>query len=191
MNGSFQVQGFKEKPNRETAETYLKSGEYFWNAGMFVSTISTLVNEFEKHAPEMYRYFHQLKDANGNQEKISELYSQLPSESIDYAVMEKSDRIAVIPAEFDWNDLGSWDALESVVEKRDQNTFVGTNQYYVEDATGNIVYAPHKFVSLINVNDLIVISNERSLVVLPKSDSQKVKNVVEYLKKSETGKELL
>lgn len=178
--GSFKVQQFKEKPNAEIAREYISTGNYFWNAGMFVAPIGVLMEEFEEHSPEMFKYFGKLQS---NLDSPAETYNQIPKDSIDYAVMEKSQKVMVTEALFDWNDLGSWDALESVIEPVQNNTLVKCDGSYLDNASGNIVFTPGKFVGLVNVNDLIVISNDKAVVVLPKSDSQKVKQIVESLSK--------
>ncbi|MBT3586140.1 MAG: mannose-1-phosphate guanylyltransferase [Halobacteriovoraceae bacterium] len=181
-DGVFEVNQFVEKPDKVTAETYLADGNYFWNAGMFVSTIGTLKEEFNGHAPEMFTHFNSLVSAHGNDQRIAEVYDQIPAESIDYAVMEKSNKVMVVPAEFDWNDIGSWDALESVLPSEDGNTWVADNGHFQLDASGNIAFAPGMHVSLIGVEDLIVVSNGKSVVVLPKSRSQDIKKIVAQLK---------
>lgn len=188
---SFMVKEFKEKPNRETAEKYLSSGQYVWNAGMFVSTLKVLKEEFEKCSPETFSHYSKLLDAIGDEQKLAQVYSEIPKDSIDYAVMEKSQKVSVVPANFDWNDLGSWDALEAVMEPKSSNTLVGERGFFVSESEGNIIYAPNKYVSLIGVKDLIVVSNDKTLVVLPKSRSQEVKNIVEHLKNSGNYTDLL
>ena len=97
----------------------------------------------------------------------------------------------MIPARFDWNDLGSWDALESVIPQENNNTFVQCEGQYIENAKGNIVYTPGLFATLINVEDLIVVANDKALMIVPKKDAQKVKNAVEFLKGKEAYKDLL
>jgi mannose-1-phosphate guanylyltransferase/mannose-6-phosphate isomerase len=179
---SFTVRQFKEKPDRKTAQDYVSSGEYFWNAGMFVSTLKVLKQEFEIHAKDVYAHFPRLSQSLENEDDLSAVYSEIPEDSIDYAIMEKSKNVMVVPAAFDWNDLGSWDALESVLEKENENTVVQAEGSLFQEAKGNIVFAPGKFVSLTKVNDLIIVSNERALVVLPKEDAQEIKKVVNYLK---------
>ncbi len=188
---SFAVKEFKEKPNRETAEKYLASGQYVWNAGMFVSTLKVLKEEFRRCSPETFSHYENLLAAIGNEELVAKAYDQIPKDSIDYAVMEKSQKVSVVPANFDWNDLGSWDALEAVMEQKSENTLVGERGFYISESEGNIIYAPDKYVSLIGVKDLIVVSNDKTLVVLPKSRSQDVKNIVEHLKNSGNFTDLL
>lgn len=190
-NGIYHVQCFREKPNFETAKSYISSGKYLWNAGMFMAQIGVLLEEFEKHSPETFAFYKGLNENIDDFNGLAKVYSQIPKNSIDYAIMEKSEKVMVIPARFDWNDLGSWDALESVVEKQNNNTFVQNEGHYVENAQGNIVYTPGLFTTLINVNDLIVVANDKALLIVPKNDAQKVKNAVEYLKGKEEYKDLL
>lgn len=188
----YRVDSFREKPDIETATEYLRSGNFLWNAGMFVSSIGFLRREFEHFVPEMYQYFDQLVQAYGNEDKISAIYEKLPKESIDYAIMEKSKNVQVIPSEFDWNDLGSWDALESVIEKIDENIIVSASHVVAqEDSTGNIVFAPDKLVALVGVKDLVVVSNDNAVLVLPKSQAQDVKKVVKQLQKESWGNKFL
>lgn len=180
----FKVDQFKEKPNLETATEYLKSGLYLWNAGMFLATLGRFKTEFQTYASELFSFYTELLESIKSDKDISDLYGKLPKDSIDYAIMEKSSKVSIVKADFDWNDLGSWEAMEAVLDKNGENTIIGENNgVYSEGAKGNIVYAPNKFVSLIDVNDLVVVSNESSLMVVPKSESQKVKHVVEFLKK--------
>ncbi len=179
------VTEFKEKPSYDVAKSYLESGQYLWNAGMFMATLSCFKEQFSKYSPDIYKSYGQLVEAISNGESIDSIYSEIPKDSIDYAIMEKSEAITTIPASFDWNDLGSWEAMEAVFSEKDENTFVSENEaYFLEGAKGNIVYAPNKFVSLIDVKDLVVVANDDVLMVVPKDQSQKVKHVVSHLKES-------
>ncbi len=185
----FEVDRFVEKPNFETAKKYLEGGEHYWNAGMFVSSLQTLKKEFQEHAPDMYEFYSKLLKSDGDETEA--YYNEIRKDSIDYAIMEKSKNVLVLEASFDWNDLGSWDALESILPKKDGNTFITNEEHYLENAKGNIVFSPKKFVSLVDVDDLIIVDNENVLMILPKKKAQDVKNIVEYLKKSNKLKEKL
>ncbi|MCF8059367.1 MAG: mannose-1-phosphate guanylyltransferase [Bacteriovoracaceae bacterium] len=187
----FSVSEFREKPDRSTAENYLATGEYFWNAGMFVASLNTLKEEFSTCSPETYKHYEDLKSALTDDSKLAQVYGRLPEDSIDYAIMEKSKKVMVVAADFDWNDLGSWDALESVVDPTEGNTLVENRAQFIKDATGNIVYAPGKHVSLIGVKDLIIVSNKQSLVILPKERSQEIKEVVKSLQENNDLADLL
>ncbi len=183
---SFQVQAFKEKPAFDVAKTYVASGEYYWNAGMFVAPIGVLMDELKKHSPEIAAFAEPLSKVLTNPTELAKVYNQIPENSIDYAVMEKSSNIYVVPGMFDWNDLGSWDALESVALQAQGNFVINErakkDEYFFQGSTGNVVYAPKQFVAMINVQDLIVVSNERAIMIMPKKDSQKVKEVYQFIK---------
>jgi len=190
-SGSFSVKSFKEKPDSKTAQEYLQSGDYFWNAGMFVATLKTLKDEFKRCSPETFKHYANLMENLEDEEALAQAYAQLPEDSIDYAIMEKSDKVSVVAAGFDWNDLGSWDALEGVMKKEDGNTNVDTRAHYFEEARGNIVFAPGKHVSIVGLDDLIVVVNDGAVVVMPKSRSQDVKKIVASIKKDPSMKDLL
>lgn len=181
---AFSVKAFKEKPNFETAKSYVESGEYYWNAGMFVAEIGVLINEFKTCAPEVYRYLEQLESAVKSSQDYSSIYNNIPENSIDYAVMEKTKNILVVPSLFDWNDLGSWDALESIANPTESNFIINQKSEvnYLKGSSGNIVYAPNQFIALANVQDMIIVSNERALMIMPKKDAQKVKEVYQFVK---------
>jgi mannose-1-phosphate guanylyltransferase len=176
-----QVTAFKEKPDQATAQKYLSSGNFFWNAGMFVGQIQTFMEEYKQHAPESYQQLEKIKLALHNKDALKEVYSKLQAISFDYAIMEKSKRIYLLPASFDWNDLGSWDALEHVIKPVDGNYLAERRAFHAINATGNVVYSPGKFVSLIGVNDLVVVSTEDALLVVSKKEAQRVKDVVTWL----------
>ncbi|TAK03480.1 MAG: mannose-1-phosphate guanylyltransferase, partial [Candidatus Manganitrophaceae bacterium] len=117
------VQRFVEKPDRETAEQYLKGDDYFWNTGIFLWKVSTVLSEIKRFVPELAEGLEQINQKIGTEQEsgmLSQIYPRLPSISIDYAVLEKSDRLAVIPTEMGWEDVGSWSALDEVIERRSE-----------------------------------------------------------------------
>lgn len=179
---AFSVVKFKEKPPFELAKEYVSSGKFLWNAGMFVARLGILKREFKAHAPDLFKQYDALKNALQDEAKLKVIYDLLAKDSIDYAVMEKSEHVFVVPAQFDWNDLGSWDALGSVLDETDNNVVGRDRGHFFYNATDNIVFAPEHFVSLLHVKDLIVVVNDRAVMVLPKEEAQDVKRVVEYLK---------
>jgi mannose-1-phosphate guanylyltransferase len=179
---AFVVSRFKEKPHFELAKEYVSSGKYLWNAGMFVAPIEVLLDEYKAHAPEMFAHFEDLLNNMENFDSTKSIYQKIPSDSIDYAIMEKSKRITVIPATFDWNDLGSWDALSSVIAETHGNTVVKADGTYFLNSADNVIYAPGKFVSMINVDKHIVVVNDKVVLVAPVSDAQDIKKIVEGLK---------
>ena len=179
---SYHVEAFKEKPDFETATRYIKSGKYFWNAGMFVGQISTLIEEFKAYCPDYITELNALKDNISKPEELLKIYDRLKAISIDYAIMEKSKRINVVQAQFDWNDLGSWDAMESVLEREDDNFIVKVKDIKQIGSKNNIVYAPEHTVALVDVEDLVVVTNENVVTVMKKQSAQKIKEVVALFK---------
>lgn len=179
---AFKVSRFVEKPHFELAKNYVESGNYLWNAGMFVAPIGILLEEFQAHAPLLYHFVDALNENLSDEEKLFKIYNEMPSDSIDYAIMEKSKRVQVVPAMFDWNDLGSWDALTAVIPEKNANTVVKSNGEVFLNSTQNIIYAPDKLVALINVQKHIVVVNENVILVAPIDDAQEIKKVVEKLK---------
>ncbi|MGB0452860.1 MAG: mannose-1-phosphate guanylyltransferase [Bacteriovoracaceae bacterium] len=178
---SHRVKEFKEKPDFETAKKYLESGEFYWNAGMFVGKISTFLEEFQTHASEYSDLKNELWDALGS-DALPSVYEKLPATSLDYAIMEKSSNISVVEASFDWNDLGAWDALEVVAKKEEENWRLKAEGITSVESKNNIVYTPGKQAVLMDVENLVVVSNDRVVAVFPKSSSQKIKEVVSKLK---------
>jgi mannose-1-phosphate guanylyltransferase/mannose-6-phosphate isomerase len=185
----FSVQQFKEKPDAVTAQEYLLSGEYYWNAGMFLGSIKTFLEEFESHSVGHFEHIPQLKEAlkkSSSFETLALEYAKLPVDSIDYAIMEKCQRCYIVEALFDWSDLGSWDAFEGLGPLIYENSVIqsqsGGELDYFEDASGNIVYAPEKFVSIVGLNDYVIVDNSEALMIIPKDQTQKVKQIVGHLK---------
>ena len=148
---------------------------------MFISTVDNLIEEMTKHAPELGRFKSLMLEAIGSVVEVEKVYAQLPKESIDYAVIEKSERVDVVASSFDWSDLGSWDALEEIVEKENNNTICSAESTQFMESEGNIIYAPGKKVSLVNCSDLVVVVDGEHVMVLPKQDSQKVKHLKQNL----------
>jgi mannose-1-phosphate guanylyltransferase len=185
------VKAFHEKPDRERAVEYLERGNYYWNSGMFCFKVSTILEEARKYAPEIYEaassaWESARKDGSVGRIDMQSMLS-IPEESIDYAVMEKSSGIKVIAGNFGWNDLGSFDALESVFEK-DENGNSVNDKLITIDATNNFFYGTQRVVALLDVEDLIVVDTPDALLVGKKGSSQKIKDVVARLR--EEGSQL-
>jgi mannose-1-phosphate guanylyltransferase len=182
----FEVQRFVEKPDVERAKQYLESGDYLWNAGLFVSRIDVFLEQFKECAPEMFAHFKSLRDSVDDKVQTQEIYQKLEKISIDYAVMEKSNKVLVVPALFDWSDLGAWDALEDLYQKvspssgDSENLQLSALALFTKDSRGNLVWAPGKVVSLIGVNNCVVVSSGDKLLIMEKSRAQEVKDAVEF-----------
>ncbi len=184
----YDVKAFHEKPDLKTATSYLKAGNYYWNSGMFCFKAGVLLDELKKHSPKIYETS---KTAFQNASKNSPIrvkkedMQNIPEESIDYALMEKSNRVKVIPSSISWSDVGSFDALHVELPKnKNQNT--KTKHLIDIDSKNNLVLTDKK-VALIDVDDLVVISTNDALLISKQGSSQKVKEVVSHLKAQDSN----
>lgn len=174
------VNEFREKPDRETAERYLAAGNYFWNAGIFVWSVSTIVDQMRRHAPQIAGMMDKIARTFGTEEEkaaLSEFFPQCDKISIDYAVMEKSDSIYVISADLGWSDLGSWTSAGShIAEGTNGNRVVGKDVRLI-DSEGCIVHAEDcKKVVVKGLKDYVVACRGGNLLVCPAADEQKIKD---------------
>jgi mannose-1-phosphate guanylyltransferase/mannose-6-phosphate isomerase len=169
----YKVEEFKEKPDLKTAKEYIKKG-YLWNSGMFLFKTDVFEEEVKKHCPEVYEAF----KLNG----IDEIYENVPDISIDYGVMEKSDKVAVIPLDIKWSDLGSFDAFYEEFEKDEYGNILYGENISIDSKNNLVNINDGKLVSLIGVEDLIVVDTKDALLICKKEHSQKVKEVVKRLK---------
>ena len=173
------VERFREKPDRATAETFLASGRHLWNAGIFVFRGTTLAAELERHAPELAAGI-AAWDRSG---RTAGLYAALPSISIDYAVMEPSDRLAALVLDCGWNDLGSWQALYEVLAAGENGNRVHGDVVEI-DSANNLLFAASGLVAALGVSDLIVVRTGDAVLVLPRERAQEVRRLVERLRAS-------
>ncbi|MEI7474371.1 MAG: mannose-1-phosphate guanylyltransferase/mannose-6-phosphate isomerase [bacterium] len=174
---------FKEKPDYETAVNYVESGVYYWNSGIFVFKASVILEELIKYYPEIYNKLEkaELYD-NGPTVKFDE-FMQLPDISIDYAVMEKSSKLALIPVDCGWNDMGSWEAIYDTAQKDEKNNFMSGNVVDI-DSEDSLVFGTSKLVSTIGLKNIVVVETEDAVLVCDKDRTQDVKKVFDKLKVS-------
>jgi mannose-1-phosphate guanylyltransferase/mannose-6-phosphate isomerase len=162
--------GFREKPQASVAEEYLRSGNYFWNAGIFVFRADLMAELLQKHLPELWKGVMSIAKDGSN---LNEVFPRLPSQSIDYGVMEKLESFMCVPGDFGWSDLGSWDELADLNE--------GTPVTALR-SEGNYVHgAKHKVYAMVGVEDLIVVDTSDACLIMKKGQSQDVKKIVEAL----------
>ncbi len=177
---AYRVRKFHEKPEREVAEQYIRAGNFYWNSGMFLFRPETLLEAMRKFAPEIWSVFEKYDILT--EDGKNAFYSEVPANSIDYAVMEKVNNIVVIEATFDWEDVGSFAALEKVLDS-DPNGNVIKGEVIYLNANSNIALSEKGLVALYNVRDLVVVHTEDVTLVIPKEDSQKVKEILKELRK--------
>jgi mannose-1-phosphate guanylyltransferase len=190
----FQVERFVEKPSRDVAETMVQSSEYLWNAGMFVWTLPIFFGEFQKYGPDLLKSFEPYREAlskgASSENALKKSYDSAASLSIDYALLEKSKNVAVIPGStFGWNDLGSFISLEEVFPKSEGGVAKAAKVLAI-DSLANIIDAPGKTVALLGVTDMILVDTGDVILLAAKDKAQEVKKIVERLK-SEGRKDLI
>lgn len=183
-DGVLKVLEFKEKPDFETATKYVQSGEYAWNSGMFIWKASVILDSFKKYLPGIYADLEKIGEAMGTRNEfnvIDEVYPKIQSISIDYGIMEKSDSVYVVPGEFGWNDVGSFDMLGVLHEAdKDNNVITGDNISF--DCKNTIVSSNGRLVATIGLDNVVVVETPDAVLVCAKDKVQDVKKVVEELK---------
>lgn len=176
---------FKEKPDEETAKKYVSSGEYSWNSGMFVWKASVILDEMKKLLPDVYECLEKIGDSMNSdnvKQVIESIYPTIPSISIDYGIMEKSDKVRVISAEMGWNDVGSWDNL-GVLYDEDADGNITAGDFLGIDTKNCITYSGKRLISTIGVENLIIVETDDAIMVIDKDRAQDVKKIVDELKK--------
>ena len=169
---------FREKPNPELAESFLRKGNFRWNAGMFVWSVPSVLSEFNRHTPELASFISQISVPNNFAKALSERFSKLPKISFDYAIMEKADRVLVVEAAFDWDDVGGWQAVASYFNKDEQANASNCDTTAV-DSTNNIVFDQDGTkVALLGVHNLIVVRTGDALLVCHRHQAEKIKNLI-------------
>jgi len=176
-SGAYKVKRFVEKPDKKKAESFLKAGGFFWNSGMFIWKKSAIMKAIERHAPSLYHGLEMISSKN-----INRLYAKLPDISIDYGIMEKAKNRLVIPADFYWDDVGSWESLDRLI-LRDKNGNSIFGRVSPIDTRNCIMVNRKGLLSTIGISDLVLISTEDVTLVFPKGRGQEVKRLVEELRK--------
>ncbi len=179
----FQVARFVEKPDLETAEAYVASGNYLWNSGMFLFSVARYLEELERFAPEILTAVRAAVDEAGHHNGVAldtASFQASPSDSIDYAVMERTDSAVVVPLDAGWSDIGSWAALWEITAAEGGNVFVG--DVAAVDVTGSYLRSESRLLAAIGVDNLVVVETPDAVMVAPRERSQDVKEMVELLK---------
>ena len=191
----FRVRRFVEKPDRKTAGEYLASGDYLWNGGIFVWKVSTIEAAFAQHAPKLREGFVEIEKALAGGEDLEAalagLFPGLDRISVDFAIMEKAGNVVTIPADFDWDDVGAWPAAaRHMKDAGDGNAVRG--QVIIEKGEGNIVVSgKDHLVALVGCRDLVVVHTGDATLVCPRSESQRIKDLVKRLGREEAFRHLL
>ena len=180
------VTQFREKPDYETAKMFIEQGNFLWNAGIFMWSVQSVVDAFKRNQPALFSLFETgIPDYNTDLETafIKENYPKAENISVDYAIMEKSNNVYVITAEFDWNDLGTWGSLYDKLKKDDNNNAVVNARVLTEGATGNMIRTKNNKVVVVNgLQDYIIVDKEDVLLIFPKTKEQDIKKVLQKVK---------
>ena len=190
----YKVKTFTEKPDLELAKTFIASGDFLWNAGIFVWEVKNIVKAFESLLPEMHEVFDAEKasfNTPAEADALDKIYPQCVNISIDYGIMEKADNVYVMPAEFGWSDLGTWKSAYDILEKDYLGNAVAGNNVVVIDATKNMVHASNnKLILLQGLDDFIVVDTDDVLMICKKENEQQIKEYVAEIKRSKGDKYL-
>ena len=186
--GINKVKQFKEKPDLETAQSYVDSGNYLWNAGIFIWSANTVINAFSKNAPQIIEMLSKdLSKLNTPEEQsyINQQYPKTESISVDYALMEKSDNVYTIPAEIGWSDLGTWNSLHAYLEKDEKGNVLQGDFLSVEDTDNCFIKLPNNKRAVVKgLKDMILVVEEDVILLYPKADEQEIKSVRNKIKDS-------
>jgi mannose-1-phosphate guanylyltransferase len=185
--GVYRVKTFAEKPNLETAERFLQSGDFLWNSGMFVWKARVILREIELHLPDLYEQLRDISETIGSQvyeQTLEHAYRIIRSISVDYGIMEKAGNVFVVKGDFGWSDVGSWDEVVRLTPKdAEGNSLKG--RVFTFDARNNYIDAGNKVVAAIGIEDLVVISTDDALLICRKGKSQEVKEVVDFIRRKQ------
>jgi mannose-1-phosphate guanylyltransferase len=188
----YKVKTFTEKPDKELAETFVRSGDFLWNAGIFVWEVKNIIKAFEKLLPEMHEVFDSEKasfNTKKETEAIERIYPQCINISIDYGIMEKADNVYVIPSSFGWSDLGTWASAYETLQKDHSGNAVAGNNVMIIDATNNMVHGDNKKLIVIQGLDEFVVVDTRDVLLICKKDKeQEIKNYVAEIKRNKGDK---
>ena len=180
------VNQFREKPDYETAKDFIAQGNFLWNAGIFMWSVNSVISAFKNNQPELYELFEQgidVYNTNFEDDFIRDNYGKSENISVDYAIMESSKNVYVIPATFDWNDLGTWGSLYDKLDKDSEQNAIVNAQILAEDTSGNMIRTnKDKIVVIDGLKDYIIVDKDEVLLIFPKAKEQDIKKVLQKVK---------
>jgi len=182
----YEAARFLEKPDLATAEKFVASGEYYWNSGIFIWQISTLLEAFGRHLPEFATHLKELEQALADGQPIGSIWEQIQPVSIDVGIMERAEKVAVVPVDFGWNDGGSWAAIHEInAGEADENDNVVLNAEHIPvDSRGVLIQGNDRLVATVGLEDVIIVDSGDALLVCARDRAQDVKQVVTWLEEN-------
>jgi mannose-1-phosphate guanylyltransferase len=181
---AYEISRFLEKPDLATAEKFVTSGSYYWNSGIFIWQISTLMDAFNHYMPGFHKQLEQIGQALIAGQAIEPIWQQIRPESIDVGIMEKAKKVAVIPIDIGWNDVGSWAAIHEISQvDQNDNAAIGAEHLSFE-TTGCLIQGNDKLIATIGLKDIVIVDTGDALLVCAKDKVQDVKKVVDWLQKN-------
>jgi len=192
----YQVDKFIEKPDLATAKKYVISGNYYWNANMYVWSVNSIIKAFEQHKPKMLILTKKLEKLSFQKfhNALAEIYKQADKISIDYAISEKADNLVLIPGDFGWNDVGLWTVVYELGQKnKDKNVILNDEKgqkTVAIQSSKNLIHTDKRLIALLGVEDMVIIDTQEILLIVPKKQCQDIKQIVEAIKRSKKAKYL-
>jgi mannose-1-phosphate guanylyltransferase len=189
-SGLHRVKTFTEKPSEDIAKSFLESGEFLWNAGIFVWSMKAINRSIEQHIPEIHQIFAEVDTLSPNySDQLEQAYSLTPSISIDYGVLEKESEVFVMPANFGWNDLGTWKSLWDVSDRNEKNNAIVGKNVHVYNTTESLVFNNSQKLIVVNgVDNIVIVESDEVLLVMNKDKEQELKTIVNEIKDRYKGK---
>ncbi len=182
--GVYEVERFVEKPSIALAKRYLKTGKYLWNSGIFIWKVSVFLEELKRCMPDLYKglmAFDKVRGSKDEKDVLFDVYNSIKPQSVDYGVMERSHRVVVIPADIGWNDVGTWKAIDDLMDKDPSGNIIEGNVINI-DSNNSIIYGGKRLIASVGIKDTIVVDTEDATLVCAKDRAQDVRRVVEELK---------
>ena len=189
----YKVKTFAEKPNKDIARRFIQSGDFLWNSGMFIWTTDSIMASFDEHQPDLMDGLYLIREAVDKptmDEVIFDVYSKIKSLSIDYGILEVASNVCVIEADFKWNDIGSWEAVYNISDKDKNGNAVLAPDHLFLDAKNNYFFSSKKLITAIDVENLVVVETDDAILICRKDRSQRVKDLVDILRRKERYKYL-
>ena len=182
--GVYKVAAFKEKPDEAQAQKYLASGQYLWNAGMFVWSVRSILTSFRTNAPNIVHVLSKdisAYNTDREQDYIDEVYPDTENISIDYAILERADNVYTLPSDIGWSDLGTWSSLHAYMSDKTDQVTIGSNIHLINSNNIIVMSINDKTIVINGLQDYIVVDEDHALLIYPKSDEQEIKEVVKRL----------